>query len=540
MYSRRDLFRVTGGAIVGAAVNRPAVIRGQATNRQGFVIGQPEAAQVGQEVLDAGGTAVDAAIAAALTAGVVALAGCGIGGYGGHMVIARGRKVTAIDFDSAAPLAARPDMFPLDDSGAVRDGRNLRGWLAAGVPGTLAGLQLAVDRYATQPLSKLLQPAIRLAREGFPLREGQVNAIRLARAHLVEDPASARLLLKDGDAPLPGTMLRNPDLAALLETLAADGSVGRFYDGSIARQIAAAFKKNGGLVTEKDLGAYRAREVTPLEFNWRSYSIRTAPLPAGGASVLQALAILRAVGWERFAAGSPQDLHARLEALRLAWDDRLRLFGDPLHVDVPLDKLLSEAYAKEQAIRVDEAVREGTHVMTQSRGGSGGGTVHLSVADGAGNLVALTLTHGDPFGARVMVDGLGLMLGNGMARFEPRPDHPNAPGPGKRPLTNMCPTIVLKNGRPVLTVGGAGFRMIPNAVFEVLARYVGRDATLDEAIAAPRLGTDGGMAVSVESESVDDASFLRKWGYTITEAPIATVSGIVYDPATGASGGARR
>jgi gamma-glutamyltranspeptidase / glutathione hydrolase len=166
--------------------------------------------------------------------------------------------------------------------------------------------------------------------------------------------------------------------------------------------------------------------------------------------------------------------------------------------------------------------------------------VHLSVADGAGNLVALTLTHGDPSGARVTVDGLGLMLGNGMTRFEPRPAHPNAPGPRKRPLTNMCPTVVLKDGRPILAVGGAGFRMIPNAVFEVLARYVGRDATLEQAIAAPRLGTDGGMTVSVESTSGEDAMFLRKLGYAVTDAPIATANGVVFHPVTGASRGAMR
>ena len=532
MYSRRDLFRLSAGAVVGAAA-KPTLMTGQrAANEQGVVIGQPEAAQVGQQVLEAGGNAVDAAVAAALAAGVAALPACGIGGYGGHIVIALGAKVTAIDFDTVAPLSAHANLFPLDNDGAVRGDRHSRGWLSAGVPGTLAGLQLAADRYATQPFSKLLQPAIRLARDGFPLRTGQVNAIRSVREHLLEDPAAAKVFLKDRDAPPAGSTFRNPDLASLLETLANDGSVARFYEGSVARQIAAAFAKNGGLVTEQDLRDYRAREVAPLELTWRGYSIRTAPLPAGGASVLQALGTLHALGWERFAAGSPEDLHARLEALRLAWDDRLRLFGDPQHVDVPLNRLLSEAYAKEQAVRVDKAVREGTRVATQSNGGQGGGTVHLSAADRAGNLVALTLTHGDGFGARVMVDGLGLMLGNGMARFEPRPGRPNSIAPGKRPLTNMCPTIVLKNGRPVLAVGGAGLRMIPNAVFEVLTQYVGRDATVDDAVAAPRLGTDGGTTVNIDLSNGGDAQRLRTWGYSVSEAPVAVVNAVSFDPMT--------
>jgi gamma-glutamyltranspeptidase/glutathione hydrolase len=541
MYSRRDLLRLTGGAVVGAALTPTSVVNGGQTRKgEGFVIGQPEAARVGHEMLEAGGNAVDAAIAAGLAAGVAAIPACGIGGYGGHMVMAVAGRVTAIDFNTAAPHAARPDMFALDENGAVRDGRNSRGWLSAGVPGTLAGLQLAADRYATQPFSKLMQPAIRLARDGFPLRAGQVNAIRSARVDLLKDPAAAKVLLKDGDAPPAGSTLRNPDLASLLETLANDGSVARFYDGSIAKQIAAAFKKNGGLVTERDLRDYRAREVVPLELNWRGYSIRTAPLPAGGASVLQALGILRALGWERFAAASSEDLHGRLEALRLAWADRLRLFGDPLHVEVPLDRLLSERHLKEQATQVDKAVREGTQVTTQSHGGLGGGTVHLSVADRAGNLVALTLTHGDGFGARVMVEGLGLLLGNGMARFEARAGYPNSIGSGKRPLTNMCPTIVLKNRRAVLALGGAGFRMIPNAVFEVLTRYVGRDATIEASIAAPRIGTDGGTTVSIEPASGGDGVLLQKWGYSITEAPIAIANGVSFDPATGESRGAMR
>ncbi|AMY09502.1 Gamma-glutamyltranspeptidase precursor [Luteitalea pratensis] len=162
MYSRRNLLRLTGGVIVGAAMKPTTVVNAQQTpTGQGLVIGQPEAARVGQDVLDAGGNAVDAAVAAGLAAGVAAIGACGIGGYGGHVVIALGGKVTAIDFDTAAPHAARPDMFPLDENGAVRDGRNVRGWLSAGVPGTLAGLYLAADRYATLPFSTLLEPLLR-------------------------------------------------------------------------------------------------------------------------------------------------------------------------------------------------------------------------------------------------------------------------------------------------------------------------------------------------------------------------------------------
>jgi gamma-glutamyltranspeptidase/glutathione hydrolase len=396
-WTRRDVIKLTNSALLGGALSRVKVIAlTQSPDGKGFVIGQPDAARVGTDFLNEGGNAIDAAVAAALAAGTVAPAACGIGGYGGHMMIARRGKVTAIDFNSAAPLAARADMFSLDANAAVKGEANLYGWLAAGVPGTLAGLQLAIDRYGTRPFRTLVQPAIRFAREGFPLREGQVNTIKTASLQLRKDPASARLLLKDGEPPQPGTTYRNLDLAAMLETLADAGSVAPFYRGAIARAIAAAFRKNGGLVTEKDLNDYRAHEVEPLEFSWRGYSVRTAPLTAGGATVLQALAMLRALGWERLEAESARDLHVRLEALRIAWDDRLRLFGDPQHVDVPLRRLLSTAYAEERAAQVDNAVRNGKRVAVESSGGSGGGTVHLSASDRDGNMVALTLTHGNP------------------------------------------------------------------------------------------------------------------------------------------------
>ena len=542
-WTRREAITRTAGALVGGVLPRSTdVVLAQSGDAKGFVIGQSDAATVGIDVLNEGGNAVDAVAAAALTAGVAALAACGIGGYGGHMTIARARgNVTAIDFNSAAPLAARADMFPLGADGTVKGEANTYGWLAAGVPGTLAGIQLAIDRYGTKPFRTLVQPAIRVARDGFTLREGQINTLRTATPHLLKDPASVKLLLKDGAPPQAGTLYRNPELAAMLEALAAAGSVTPFYRGDIARTIAAAFRKNGGLVTEKDLNDYRAREVTPLEFEWRGYSIRTAPLTAGGATMLEALGILRALGWERLEAESTRDLHVRLEALRIAWDDRLRLFGDPQHVDVPVRRLLSPSYAQERAAQVDQAVRTGSRVAVAATGGSGGGTVHLSAGDREGNVVALTLTHGNPYGARVTVDGLGLILGHGMARFDPRPGRPNSPGPGKRPLHNMCPTVVLKNDLPVLALGGAGFRMIPNAVFEVLARCVGRDAPLERAVAAPRIGTDGGTAVTLDAAASEtDAAFLEKLGYTVTRAPVAIVSAVAVDQAARITRGASR
>lgn len=498
----------------------------------GQITGQPEAAETGTEVLRAGGNAVDAIVAAALVAAVVSPQNCGVGGYGGHMVIALpDGKVTAIDFNSAAPAAARPDRFPLDDKGEVIRQVNVHGWLAAGVPGTLAGLQLALERYGTRSFRELAQPAIRCARDGFPISAPLAAAIRGAASGLRKDPASARLLLEAGRTPKEGTIHRNPELAVLLQTLADRGSVDSFYRGDIAQQIAAAFQQHGGLVTAADMAAYHAREVKPLELCWHGCSIRTAPLTAGGATVLQALAILKALGWEQQPLDDPRTTHARLEVLRISWHDRLTLMGDPEHVDVPLERLLSEAYAKQMADRVAAAVQDRKPVAAESDGRAAHGTVHLSAVDGQGMMVALTLTHGGSFGAQVTVEGLGLLLGHGMSRFDPRPDRPNSPGPGKRPLHNMCPTVVLRDGAPILALGGAGGRKIVNSVFDVLAHFVGRGASLEAALAAPRLHTEGDLTVTLAPDTPEaHATYLTEISYLVRRGPGASISAVSFPP----------
>jgi gamma-glutamyltranspeptidase/glutathione hydrolase len=482
-------------------------------------------------VLEAGGNAVDAVVAAALVAGVVAVSSCGIGGYGGHMVIAlpKGKKITSIDFNSAAPGAAREDMFSLDEHGRVKGQANRYGWLAAGVPGTLAGVQLALDRYGTKPFRELVRPAIRYAREGFEVSASFGRATLGARAEFQKDPASARLLLDEGKPLNPGSVFRNLDLAAMLETLAARNSVDSFYRGDIGERIAAAFQQHGGLVTPADMAGYHAREVEPLEFKWRGYSIRTAPLTAGGATVLEALSILKALGWEK--RSHAETAQVRLESLRVAWADRLKLLGDPGKTEVPIKRLLSEQHARDMAARIDTALREAKALQLETDRRSAGGTIHLSAVDAHGTMVALTLTHGENFGARVTVDGLGLILGHGMSRFDPRPGMPNSPGPGKRPLHNMCPTTVLKDGQPILALGGTGGRRIPNAIFEVLAHFVGRGTTLGEAMATPRLHTEGGLDVAVEAHHPEaDVAYLKKVGYVVRKESSAIVHAVSFNP----------
>ncbi len=535
-WNRRDWLRLAGGAVVGSGLGiggLHASAEGEpGADHKGCIVGQPEGARAGEEVLAAGGNAVDAVVAAALVAGVVAVQQCGIGGYGGHMVIAlAGGKVTAIDFNSAAPRAARPDMFAATDRGGVKEHINEVGWLAAGVPGTLAGMQLALDRYGTQSFRRLVQPALRYARDGFKVSTQLANAIKGLKQQLARDPGSARLLLDRGEPLRVGSTYRNPDLAAMLQTLAERNSVESFYRGDIAQKIAAAFSRHGGLVTTDDLAAYHAREVAPLELTWRNYALRTAPLTAGGLTVLEALGVLKALKWEARPYPDPRTAHATVETLRLVWADRLRYLGDPEKATVPTTRLLSPAYARQLAARVDTAVRDGKVGAAQSDGRTAGGTVHLNAADPQGNLVALTLTHGTHFGAKVTVDGLGLILGHGMSRFDPRPGRPNSPGPGKRPLHNMCPTVLLRDGHPVIALGGTGGRKIPNAIFDVLAQLVGREASLEQAVAAPRLHTEGGLDLTAEARWPEaEVAYLKKIGYRVRTGPSATVHAVAFDP----------
>jgi gamma-glutamyltranspeptidase/glutathione hydrolase len=528
---RRAFLAATGG--LAAAWVAPAQ---DAAPPTGLVTGHPDAAAAGTAVLAAGGNAVDAAVAAALVAGVVALPLTGIGGYGGHLVLARPDGTTAaIDFNTTAPAAATPDMFRADAAGRVAGNAHLHGWLSAGVPGVLAGLQLALDEHGTKPFTELVRPAVRKARDGFPVTRGVAAAIRASATLFARDPGSAKLYLKNGEPLAEGDTFRNPDLAALLDRLAEKGRVDDFYTGRPAAAIAAAFRKYDGLVTEADLAAYRAVEVAPVAVEWRGKTVHTPPPTAGGLTVLQTLAALKALGWERFDPADPATTRAKVEALRVAWTDRLRLFGDPRQVDVPVARLLSDRYAADTAARVREALRTGKPVEGASDGRSAGGTIHLSAVDRTGLAVALTFTHGESFGARVTVDGLGLTLGHGVSRFDPRPGRANSVGPGKRPLHNMCPTVVTAGGKPLLAVGATGGRRIPNSVFDVLAYQVGAGLSLAEAVKAPRVHTEGGPVVTLEAgwpRAVGD--HFRAAGYEVRTGGAATLNAIERDPATGA------
>jgi gamma-glutamyltranspeptidase/glutathione hydrolase len=497
-YSRREMLSRTGRAVLIGSLGVPFYIaaRGKSAARwpYGAVVGENTGMKVGDKILAEGGNAIDAAVAAALAACIAAPARSGIGGYGGHMIIALagGKKITAIDFNTAAPAAARPNMFPLDEKGAVKGRNNFYGWKAAGVPGILAGLQLALNRYGTRSFREVVQPSIQIAENGFVI--GKVFA----------------------------------------------NSVDSFYRGDIAQRIAEAFQKNGGLVTTKDLAAYKAREAEPLRLQFKNFSILTAPLTAGGLTTLQALSILKALEWDPSAPVGPA-AHARLDALRFAWKDRLELLGDPETVNVPVKKLLSIDYAHELAAKVRRAVNEKKPAAIRIEEYHDEGTINLSAVDRHGNLVAVTVTHGNPFGAQVTVDGLGLTLGHGLSRFDPNPGHPNAPGPGKRPVINVSPSIVLRKGGLLMAVGGGGGVRIPNSIFDFITQYI-YGASMDSAIAAPRMHCTGTLTVAAEPHLPKETfQYLKKIGFKIqTWESSAIVSAVSFDPANGECRGAIR
>lgn len=493
--------------------------------------GEANAIKVGLEILAKGGNAIDAAIAAAFAASVTSPSNCGVGGYGGHAVIALagGRKITAIDFNTAAPASARPDMFPLDGRGNVAGNVNAFGWRAAGVPGVLAGLELALQRYGTRSLRDILTPAIELCESGRFFSAVEVLGDRPRPAPATASP----------DAPLPREQQRNRALARLLNTLATRNTTESFYRGDLAATVADAFQRNGGLVTRADLAAYAAREVAPLTVAWNGATLHSAPLTASGLLYLQAIHALKILDWPKLSV--PERLHAKLEALRIAWADRARTWGDPEYVRVPVEGLLSAAHAAESAGKIAAALKARQPVPLQVGPSHGGGTINLCAVDGDGNLIAITLTHGNGWGARVFVPELGIVLGNGMSRFDPRPGFPNSPGPGKRPINNMCPAIVTRGGVPVLAVGGGGATRIPSGVCEVLLNFVGLGTSMRAAIAAPRLHTDGTLDVGVEEIGLRDyGPLLEKLGYKPARRGNANIGAVVFDPATRATDGLSR
>jgi gamma-glutamyltranspeptidase/glutathione hydrolase len=457
---------------------------------------QHHATKIGVNILKKGGNAVDAAVAVGYALAVVYPAAGNLGG-GGFMTIhfADGRN-TFLDFREKAPLAATPSMY-LDAEGNVVKGLSTKGHLAVGVPGTVHGLEHARAKYGTMSRGALIAPAIALAEKGFVLEQGDVDMFRAAAADLRDDPATAQIFLVNGEPPAAGHRLLQSDLARTLRAIAQRGADG-FYKGAVGKAIVASSAAGKGIITQADLDQYRTRELAPVGCDYRGYGIVSAPPPSsGGVIICEILHVLEGYPLKELGFRSAQAVHYQIEAMRHAYLDRNTYLGDPDFVNNPLERLLDKGYAAKIRAAID-AQKAG--VSKDLKPGvpphEGTSTTHYSIIDRHGNAVAVTYTINDWFGARVTAAGTGVLLNNEMDDFTAKVGVPNLYGlvqgeanaiaPGKRPLSSMSPTIMTKDGKPVLIVGTPGGSRIITVVVHTILNLVDYGMSLQEAVDAPR------------------------------------------------------
>ncbi len=461
----------------------------------GIVVSNSDlASAAGAEIMKKGGNAVDAAVATGFALAVTYPFAGNIGG-GGFMVIhmADGRAA-AIDYREVAPLAATRDMY-IDANGKLTK-KSLVGALAVGVPGAVAGMADALAKYGTMSLHDVMQPAIRLAAEGFAVDSSLYESLNRSR-RLIGQFDGAKVFLPNGQAPAPGTMLEQPDLARTLTLIANEGPKA-FYDGPIADALVAEQKKDGGIITKEDLARYRPIERQPIVGTYRGYTLYTMPpSSSGGITMLETLNQLET--WPSLPPfGSAEYTHLVAEAFRRAFVDRNEKLGDPAFVKVPVAELTSKAYAKKLASTIDP--HHATRSPTFSAAAEPMHTTHYSVVDGQGNAVATTTTLNSGYGSGAYVAGPGggFFLNDEMDDFASEPGKPNQFGlvqgeanaiqPGKRMLSAMSPTIVLgKDGKVLLVVGAAGGPTIITAVTQVILNVIDQHMTIADAMYAPRI-----------------------------------------------------
>ncbi len=466
--------------------------------KHGMVVAQEKiAAQIGRDILARGGNAVDAAVATGFAMAVTYPRAGNIGGGGFMMVhLANGTDV-AIDYRESAPAAATRDMF-LGDDGKPDTRKSRDQALGIGVPGTVAGLALALDKYGSGKfkLADLIAPAIPLARDGFVIEDDTADTLPDWHRRLAKWPSSSKIFSRaDGTSLQPGDRLIQSDLATTLEAVAAHGVSG-FYEGPVAGKLAAAIQAAGGIITRDDLKAYQPIVRTPVRGTYRGFDIVSMPLPSSGGTVLiETLNILEGYKLREMGAGSADALHVSIEAMKRAYADRARYLGDPAFVNAPTVQLIGKDYAARQRATIDMSRAMPSSEATGPREGSN--TTHYSVVDSAGNAVSNTYTLNFSYGVGLVADGTGVLLNNELDDFTAAPGASNAyglvgfeanlPGPGKRPLSSMTPTIVLKDGKPVLVTGSPGGSRIISAVLQVLVNAIDFDMNIAAAVSAPRL-----------------------------------------------------
>src|SRR5713226_2285650 len=465
------------------------------------------ASRAGVEMMQAGGNAVDAAVATGFALAVVHPQAGNLGGGGFLLLRKANGEVRFIDFREKAPAAATQNMY-LDAQGNVIENASLIGYKAIGVPGSVAGLVYAEKTYGKLSLDKVIAPAIRLARDGFPLAWEDAEDLR--DEDLAKFPTSKRIFQRDGKYYLPGEILKQPELARTLERIAK--SPDDFYHGAMARELAAAVAKGGGLITADDLAHYEVKEREPIRGTYRGYDIISVPPPSsGGIALVEVLNILEGFDLAKLGNRSAQTIHLTVEAFRRAFYDRAEFLGDPDFAKIPVPQLIDKRYAEAWRESIDPNHASASKdlkrpsVFNELERVAGlrpvaiheqTNTTHFSVVDPEGNAIAVTTTLNDTLGSRVTAEGLGFLLNDEMDDFASKQGVPNAYGliqgpansigPGKRPLSAMTPTIVLKDGKPFLVLGSEGGPRIITTVANILMGVVDYGMNIQEAVDAQR------------------------------------------------------
>jgi gamma-glutamyltranspeptidase/glutathione hydrolase len=469
--------------------------------RHGMVVGPEQlAAEVGAQILRQGGNAIDAAVATGFALAVTYPRAGNLGG-GGFMLIhlAATDRQTLIDYRETAPAAASRDMF-LDEQGNLDHMREYFSLQSAGVPGTVAGMLYALEKYGTLSREQVLAPAIALADQGVPVSFALYYEINASAERLRQNPAATQLFFKtDGASYEMGDTWRQPDLAWTLGQISDNGADG-FYRGAVARRITTEMETGGGLITAQDLADYRVAEREPVRGTYRDFEIVSTPPPSsGGVHIVQMLNILEGYDLQAMGHNSAAYLHHLAESMKLAFADRSLYLGDPDFVEVPVAQLIDKAYAARERARIDSHQATPATDIAPGRplGTESTETTHYSVADRFGNVVSNTYTLNFSFGSNIAVPGTGMLLNNELADFTTSVSNPNAFGlvqgeanniaPGKRPLSSMSPTIVFRGGKPWLATGSPGGSVIISTVLQMVLNAMEFDMNVATAAAEPRI-----------------------------------------------------
>lgn len=485
-------YSVEGFETVDADGNRITTGRDATSTRAMASASKYEVSQVGAEIMSAGGNAVDAAVAMGFALGVCEPFTSGLGGGGLATIHTADGENIFVDFREIAPVAATLDLY-LDEAGES-NGNTKTGGLASGIPGEVAGLLFMLENYGTMSREEVLAPAIRIATEGFTVSQYCANAIADAYETATNFPEMQSVYWTEDGLPYEtGDVITNPDLAKALQKIVDEGRDG-FYTGEVAQALVDTLAKYGGVMTLEDLAGYEVMTHEPVTSTYRGYTIISSPPPSsGGTHLIEILNILENYDVGALEVNSPEYVHLFAEAFKLSYADRAQYMADTAFADVPLDGLTDKDYAAERAALIDLDVAQefasGDPTLYEHTD-----TTHFSVADVDGNCVAITKTINYYFGSGVMVDGFGFMMNNEMDDFSTNPDSVNKVEPGKKPLSSMSPTVILKeDGTPYLVLGTPGGARIFASVAQVVSRVIDHGMSLHDAISVPKIWNNGGM-----------------------------------------------